>query len=178
MSCWLENLQKLNSRYDKNNCSRWIIHVEIVIRNQPFQKWNDSNFVSVTGTLTLSTPQNFLFFKMSFFLVETIGEVWILLHTHFVRKTNLQCQVCRKTMIKWFLLTTWDKNSLIFSANWAEPGSQRKIKKNPDYQFQQGNCLLELVIKIFFLREKLILKNKKFSCVEGVIKLGLFRSKI
>jgi len=95
-----------------------------------------------------------------------------------VRKTNLQCQVCRKTMIKWFLLTTWDKNSLIFSANWAEPGSQRKIKKNPDYQFQQGNCLLELVIKIFFLREKLILKNKKFSCVEGVIKLGLFRSKI
>jgi len=44
----------------------------------------------LTG-LTLSTQQNFLFFKISLFLVETIGGVCILLHTHEVRQTNLKC---------------------------------------------------------------------------------------
>jgi len=42
--------------------------------------------------VALSTQQNFLLFKISFFLDETIGGGCILLHTYAVRKTNLQYQ--------------------------------------------------------------------------------------
>jgi len=63
-------------------------------------------------------------------------------------------------VIEWFLLTTWEENSLFFSANRARPISQRKIRNFLKYQFQQGNSLL--------IRNKLILKNKKFGCVEGL----------
>jgi len=44
----------------------------------------------------LHTTEFLIIFKIRFFLVETIGGVCILLHTHEVRKTNLQCQVCRQ----------------------------------------------------------------------------------
>jgi len=47
---------------------------------------------------------------------------------------------------------------LIFSANRAEPGSQRTRRNLLKCQFQQGNSLL--------IRKKSILKNERFSCVE------------
>jgi len=74
----------------------------------------------------------------------------------FVIRT-CSAQFAEKKIIEWFLLTTWEENSLFFSANWARPGSQRKIRK-----FQQGNSI--------WIRKKLMLQNKKFSCVERVIK--------
>ena len=62
-------------------------------------------------------------------------------------------------MIPYFSLRTGPR-FLFSTANRAEPGSLKKIRNFLKYQFQQGNSLL--------IRKKLILKNKKSSCVEGV----------
>ena len=47
---WVRKLKKSDFRYDKDKNNRSIMNVEIVIRNQPFHRQNDSNFVRDTRT--------------------------------------------------------------------------------------------------------------------------------
>jgi len=111
---------------------------------------------------------NFIFFKIRFFLVETIGGVCILRNMHEVRlcfflwshkkKRTCIAKFAGKKIKKWFLLTTWPTNSLFFSTDQTRPGLQRRNFLK--YQFHQENSLL--------ITKKLLLKNKKFCCVEGL----------
>jgi len=74
------------------------------------------------------------------------------------KKTNLQCQVCRKKDKRMISADNLSKKFLIF---FCGPDSARFAEEEFfQYQFQQGNSLL--------IRKKLLLKNMKFSCVEGV----------
>jgi len=69
----------------------------------------------------------------------------------FVKRTcSASAKIAGKRIIEWFLLTIWE--------NSCRAGSLREIRNSLKYQFQQGNSL----------KKKLILKNKKFSCVEGL----------
>jgi len=63
--------------------------------------------------------------------------------------------------IEYVLLTTWDGNSIFFSANRARPSSQ----KCPLNWFTEWNFLRN--------KEKAYWIGNKFDCVEGVIKVGL-----
>ena len=117
-----------------------------------FEKYVYS-FSMINVGVTLSTQHTFLFFKISFFLVEIIGGgLHLTAHAwgsknepavpRFIKRT-CSTKFAEKKIIEWFLLTTWEENSLFFSANRARPGLPRKRKIR--------NFLLKLSAEIILL---------------------------
>ena len=104
-----------------------------------FEKYIYS-FSMINVGVTLSTQQTFLFFKISFFLVEIIGEGSAFYCTRMrfekrtcsakVRKTNLRCQVCQKKDNRKISADNLRRKFLIFL---CKPGSARFAEKNKEF---------------------------------------------
>ena len=79
--------------------------------------------------LALPTQQNFLYFNISFFLqcwnnwggLHFTAQAWgsFAFFSVLAKKRTCSAKFAEKKIIEWFLLTTWEENSLFISANRA-----------------------------------------------------------